>query len=369
MNETDFFTLTVESIVPETPDTVTVKFNVPQEHRDDFEFLPGQYLTLRFFIDGQDVRRAYSMSSSPLEDGLAVTVKRVKGGLVSNHIADELSAGAEVNVMPPQGRFLANPDGANRHDYYLLGAGSGITPLMSILRTVLEKEPKSSVFLLYGSRDENSIIFKQQLAELETRYAGQLVVRHTLSKPIRQKKGGFSGFFTRGKVSWEGEKGRVSEGKIHDFLDEFPSTSDQAHYYICGPGKMIDTAETVLLSKGISKDDIHTERFVSAHDSKKAPAVAESVEGATVTAKVNGKDVVVQLKPGQSILDGLLEANANPPYSCLAGACSTCAAKVHKGGVKMEICYALDDDEVASGMVLTCQSYPTTPEVEVDFEV
>ncbi len=369
MNDTDFFTLPVKEIVTETPDTVTVKFSVPAEHADDFKYTAGQYLTLRFVIDGQDVRRAYSMSSSPLDSELAVTVKRVKGGLVSNHIADELAPGSPVSVMPPQGRFVAKTEGGNRHDYYLFGAGSGITPLMSILRTVLEDEPKSSVYLLYGSRDEHSIIFKHQLVELEKRYAGQLTVRHTLSQPVRQKKGGISGFFTRGKVSWSGDKGRIDEGKLYDFLDQNPSTGEQANYYVCGPGSMIDATETVLLGRGVAKENIHTERFVSAHDVKQAPKPSDALEGATVKAKVGGKEVSVQLKPGQSILDGLLEAKVDPPYSCLAGACSTCAAKVIKGGVKMDVCYALDEDEVAEGMILTCQSHPTTPEVEVDFEL
>lgn len=369
MNETDFHSLTVKQIVNETNDTVTVKFSVPTALKDDFDYSAGQYLTLRFFIDGQDVRRAYSMSSSPFEDELAVTVKRVKGGVVSNHIADELEVGSSVSVMSPQGRFLVKPDGANRHDYYLIGAGSGITPLMSIAKTVLEAEPKSSVYLLYGSRDENSIIFKEAIEALEKRYAGQFFVRHTLSQPVKEKTGGFSGFFTRGKISWTGERGRIDADKLHDFLDTYPSDGEQENYFLCGPGSLIDTAEEFLLGRGVDKNYIHSERFVSAHDAKKDTKSSSTLEGAAVKAKIDGKEVNITLKPGQSILDGLLEAKAEPPYSCLAGACSTCAAKVIKGGVKMDVCYALDDDEVASGMILTCQSHPTTPEVEVDFEL
>lgn len=356
-------------MVQETADTVTVKFSVPAELAEEYQYTAGQYLTLRFVIDGQDVRRAYSMSSSPLEAEIAVSVKRVKGGLVSNHIADELKAGTEVHVMPPQGRFVAKTDGDKRRDYYLIGAGSGITPLMSILKTVLEEEPKSTVNLLYGSRDEESIIFKAQLDQLEERYAGQLHITHTLSKPMRKKAGGLASIFTRGKVTWGGETGRINQNKMVDFLEAYPQQSQEAHYYICGPGTMIDTAEAFLLGRGVDKKHIHTERFVSAHDAKKGAKETGAVDGATVKAKVNGKEVSVQLKPGQSILDGLLDAKVDPPYSCLAGACSTCAAKVIKGGVKMEVCYALDDDEVADGMILTCQSHPTTPEVEVDFEL
>lgn len=370
MSQTDFYELRVQKIEEETSDTVTVHFAVPAEESDRFSYHPGQYLTLRFVIDGQDVRRAYSMSSSPLDDTLAVSVKRVQGGLVSNHIADYVKPGTLVDVMPPQGRFLVKTDPARRADYYLFGAGSGITPLMSILRTILEAEPKSSVYLLYGNRDESNIIFKDALDQLGEKYAGQLIVEHTLSQPAREKAGGLSRFFTRGKVSWRGSTGRIDNGKLHEFLDLHPSDAPTASYYICGPGSMIDTVESGLLGRGINKASIHTERFVSANDVKNAvKGEAHNVTGAVITAKINGKETKVTLKDGQTILDGLLEAGQTPPYSCLAGACSTCAAQVNKGGVKMDACYALDDDEVANGMILTCQSHPTTAEVEIDYDI
>lgn len=370
MSQTDFHELSVQKVTKETNDTVTVHFSVPAEDKDRFEYYAGQYLTLRFVIDGQDVRRAYSMSSSPLDDTLAVSVKRVQGGLISNHIADYVKAGTVVDVMPPQGRFLLKTDPARRADYYLFGAGSGITPLMSILRTVLEEEPKSSVYLLFGNRDEKNIIFKDALDELGEKYAGQLVVEHTLSQPVREKAGGLSRFFTRGKVSWVGSTGRIDNSKLHEFLDHHPSDAPTASYYICGPGSMIDTVEAGLLGRGVDKSAVHTERFVSANDVKKdAKGEAKNISGAVVTAKISGKTVSVTLKDGQTILDGLLEAEHTPPYSCLAGACSTCAAQVNKGGVKMDACYALDDDEVAAGMILTCQSHPTTAEVNLDYDI
>lgn len=369
MSATEFHALPVAEVVTETEDTVTVRFAVPSELGDTFTYAAGQYLTLRFVIDGQDVRRAYSMSSAPHENHLAVSVKRVEGGLVSNHIADHLAAGQTVDVMPPQGRFLLEPDPDRRNDYYLFGAGSGITPLMSILKTVLEKEPKSKVHLLYGSRNEEQIIFKAELDRLEAHYRDQLSVRHTLSRPKREKSGGLSGFFSRGKVSWTGEQGRIDAKKIETFLGEYPTQGQTAHYFICGPGNLIDRTEETLQAQGIAADHIHTERFVSAHDAQAKASKSENAAGATVQAKLNGKLVTVELKAGQSILDGLLEAKVDPPYSCLAGACSTCAAKVLKGGVRMDVCYALDQDEVDEGMVLTCQSHPTTEEVEIDFEV
>lgn len=369
MSKVDFYPLTIASITPETEDAVTVAFRVDEQSAKDFSCKAGQYLTLKFVVNGKEERRAYSMSSAPFDQEIAVTVKRVKGGVVSNHIADELKAGDVVEVMPPQGRFLAEPDGGRRCDYYLFGAGSGVTPLMSILRMVLEEEPKSKVHLLYGNRDEGSIIFEQQLKDLQARYEGQLIVEHTLSKPKREKSGGLRGLFSKGKMNWEGAVGRVDIPAVQRFIAAHPGSAAERQYFICGPGKMIDNVEQALLGLGYDADVIHSERFVSANEVRKKTTSDSDVSGAKVTATISGKEHTVELKAGQTILDGLLESGAAPPYSCLAGACSTCMAKVSKGGVKMEVCFAIDDDEIAEGYVLSCQAQPTTPEVELTFDV
>ncbi len=368
MSQLTFLPLPISSIQPETDQAITVSFKPTAGDTDLFEYKAGQYLTLKFVINGKEERRAYSMCSAPHDDEIAVTVKRVSGGIVSNHIADKLKAGDIVEVMPPQGRFLVQPDPAARRDYYLFGAGSGITPLMSILRTVLENEPKSKVHLLYGNRDEENIIFEQQLKVLQDRYAGQLEVKHTLSRPKKYKTGGLKGIFTGGKPKWRGPIGRIDIPAVQAFLREQPGAVDDKRYYICGPGKMIDNVEQALLGLGVKKTVINSERFVSANAAKKEAAGDVPVAGGKAFVKLGGKDLEVVLKPGQTILDGLLEAGATPPYSCLAGACSTCMAKVTKGGVKMEVCFAIDDDEIAEGYILSCQSHPTTPEVYVDFE-
>ena len=368
MSQPTFFSLPISSIQPETDQAITVSFKPEAADADQFNFFAGQYLTLKFIINGKEERRAYSMCSAPHDDEIAVTIKRVTGGIVSNHIADNLRAGDTVEVMPPQGRFLAKPDPSVRRDYYLFGAGSGITPLMSILRTLLEHEPKSSVHLLYGNRDEENIIFADQLNVLQSRYEGQLVVHHTLSRPKKYKIGGLKGLFSGGKPKWTGAIGRIEIKTVQDFISTNPGAVEDKCYYICGPGQMIDNVEQALLGFGIKKDVINSERFVSANDNKKKKEATSPVVGGKVFVKLSGKEIEVDLKPGQTILDGLLEAGAAPPYSCLAGACSTCMAKVTKGGVKMDACFAIDDDEIAEGYILACQSHPTTPEVHVEFE-
>ena len=369
MASPDFHDLTITNIQPETDQAITVSFRPGEDLAERFAYRAGQYLTLRFVINGKEERRAYSMCSAPHDDEISVTVKRVKGGVVSNHIADHLREGDTVEAMPPQGRFLLEARPAARRDVYLFGAGSGITPLMSIARTVLEHEPLTRVHLLYGNRDEDNIIFHDALKTLQSRHEGQLFVEHTLSKPKKYKAGGLRGLFGGGKAKWTGATGRVDIPRVQAFLRDHPGATDEKQYFICGPGKMIDNVEQALLGLGVHKDVIHSERFVSANDAKKKADAADGpVAGGRAVVTMSGKQHTVDLKPGQTILDGLLEAGTNPPYSCLAGACSTCMAKVTKGGVKMEVCFAIDDDEIAAGYILTCQAHPTTPEVEVEFE-
>ncbi len=363
---TTFYDLKLHALIPETEYAYTLSFEVPESLKETFQYTQGQYLTLRFNINGEDVRRAYSMCSSPLEEHLSVTVKRVEGGKVSNHIADHLKPGDTVSVMPPEGRFFTKLDEEHRKNYYLFAAGSGITPLMSILKTILEKEPQSTVFLLYGNRNEEQIIFREALGALEKRYSDQLIVEHILSQPRREKGKGLFGMLSKGTLTWQGQTGRIDEKQVSRFLEENPARYPDVEYFICGPGTMIDAVEAALSARGVDKKNIHTEHFTSTPgDVKEVSGTA----GAQVIVQLDGKQIEITVPEGKTILHTLIDHKHDPPYSCTSGSCSTCMAKVSEGEVKMEVCYALDDDEVAEGYILTCQSHPITPVVKLTYDV
>jgi ring-1,2-phenylacetyl-CoA epoxidase subunit PaaE len=366
----DFYPLKVRSVSAETADAATFELDIPQELQDIFTYKQGQYITIRQEMDGHELRRAYSMSSSPLENRLAITVKKVEGGKMSSWLHDEVKTGDTLMVAPPQGRFFNALNPEKRRTYYLFGAGSGITPLMSIMRTVLESEPMSSIFLLYGSRDEENIIFREDLDRLSERYVGQLHVEHILSRPKKGGGGGLFGLFKKSTSNWQGKTGRISTQVVTTYLDDNIPHGPESDclYYICGPGNLADLVKEALEPRGISAKQIYTELFVNAGHVPGEFSSAGGTGEKRVIAHLKGQRIELPVPDGATILDVLVKAKYDPPYSCTAGACSTCMAKVINGKVQMDACYALDDDEVKAGYVLTCQSKLETDLVEITYD-
>jgi ring-1,2-phenylacetyl-CoA epoxidase subunit PaaE len=312
------------------------------------------------------------MSSSPLDNKLAITVKKVAGGRVSTWLHDSLKAGDTLEVAAPEGRFFTKLDPEKRRTYYMFGAGSGITPLMSIIRTALETEPMSAIFLLYGNRNEENIIFKDELDRLSVRYDGQLHVEYVLSQHKKEGGGGLFGLFKKSSNNWQGKTGRISSKTANAFLDEQLARGPMhdCYYFICGPGSMTDDVKAALLTRGIEAKQIHAEHFVNAnHVPGEFDATPSASGEKRVIVHLKGERIELPVPSGATILDVLVKQKFDPPYSCTAGACSTCMAKLVSGKVRMEACYALDDDEVKAGYILTCQSHLETEVVEITYDM
>jgi ring-1,2-phenylacetyl-CoA epoxidase subunit PaaE len=365
----EFIPLTIREIRQETTEAVSILFEYPLVNREAFVFKPGQYLTLKWKSAGQEYRRSYSISSVPGDPYIAITVKEVSKGMVSPFLARNVKAGDTLDVMIPEGRFVADFNPEKKRIIFLMGAGSGITPLMSILRTALETEPKSTVVLLYGSRTETQIIFKSDLDQLTEKYKGQLFVYHTLSKP--DDSGFLKSIFGKKKSEWQGLKGRVSSNHILDVLEKHPQTREPSIFYLCGPGDFIQMAQQTLQSSGILEEMIRKEYFTPPSSEHPTTHIGEVMKHdgktSTVTVHLRGETILLQVKD-QTILDTLLDQGYDAPYSCHSGACATCMAKVLQGKVEMDACFALNDQEIANGYILSCQSHPTTSIVEITYD-
>jgi len=363
-----FHKLKVSEKIEETSDSASFLFEIPGDLAADYSYNAGQYLTLKVFVNGEEERRAYSIFTAPHEGRFGCTVKRLEGGKVSNYLIDNVNAGDEIEVMVPDGKFTLIPHEGLKRDHYFIAGGSGITPVMAMVKTALEQEPLSRVYLLYCNRNESSIIFKSEIEKLADSYKGQLFVVHNLSQPHKEKAGGIKGLFGGKRTSWQGWQGRLDPGKLQRFLDEYSSVGDEAHYYLCGPGGLIEMSEQFLKTRGIDSDSIHKEYFTSAD--LKSETKAPSVSGGACLAEVtlNGDTFEIEIPGDKTVLETLLEAGKDAPYSCTSGACSTCVAKILEGQVEMDACFALDDDEVKDGYVLTCQSRAKTPNLKVVFE-
>ena len=384
-----FHPLRVRAIEPDTPEAVIVSFDVPLELRETFGFTQGQYLTLRKTIDEVDLRRSYSICAGVDDGELRVGVRKVKGGVFSNWINESLQPGDSISVMAPQGRFFVPLDAAARRHHVGIAGGSGITPILSIMKTVLAREPHSRFTLLYGNRSLKSTMFKEELEDLKNRYMTRLVLQHVFSDEqadtdgphvasLLPPEGAESGLGAARRLDSPLNIGPMNRDKINDFLHNVLPAAGIAQAYICGPFQMNDEAEAALLAAGVPEDRVHIERFGVA-----APAAgaAEAVGAVIHQARPGDAEVarVVIIRDGlrreiefrreqPSILDAASAAGLEVPFSCTSGVCGTCRAKVVEGDVRMERNFALDKAEVAAGFVLTCQAHPITPHVVLSFD-
>lgn len=353
---TTFTPLQIVKITRETPDANTIHFAKPVG--SSFDYKPGQYLTLKATIQGESLRRAYSLCSSPLEDAdLAVTVKRVDMGKFSNWVADHLKAGDTLEVMPPMGKFHVVLDSQKAHHYVLIGGGSGITPLMSILRSVLQAEPNSRITLLYGNRNFESIIFRQALEVLQGQVGDRLRVIHTLETA---------------PADWSGMVGRMDRHKLMPILQDIISSGGGAKsYWMCGPAAMMEEAQSALSFLGVASKDIYKESFTAPlPDPEKAATVSSAAKARgdyKVTVILDDREFEVEVSAKTTILDAVIDAGFDPPYACQMGVCCTCRAKLISGSVEMEEDEGLSDSEIEEGYILTCQSHPLTPDCKLEY--
>ena len=352
-----FYQLKVLAVKKETEDSVSISFDIPYELSETFNYKPGQYVTLKFNLNGEEVRRSYSLCSSPvIEKSLRIGIKRVKDGVVSNHINNTIKIGDLMDVMPPDGRFFADVKKENYKTYYLFSAGSGITPILSILRTVLLTEERSYVYMIYGNRTEDSILFKKELDELLEKYGDRFILEYTLSRP----NSNWSDLWKSSKKQ-SFRKGRVDTEAVKWFIHEFPLYAQNAEYYICGPGTMIENTKKALKSIDVPDDRIFIESF-GRTDTKKT---VNGIENAKLKATLNGETIQIAIPKGKTVLRSLIDAGKEPPYSCEGGVCSTCICKLIKGNVHMKNNLGLTDKEVKQGYILSCQSIPMSNNIEV----
>jgi len=354
-----FFPIKVKDVYKETDDCSVVTFDIPEKLKSDFSYHQGQHLTLKKDINGEDVRRSYSLCSSPVDDEWKVAVKQIFEGKFSTYVNEELKTNEVLEVMPPSGEFGVDVQQEVENTYLFFAAGSGITPILSMIKTHLAKEPKATCKLFYLNKNAKSIIFKEEIEQIRNKYFGRLEIFY---------------FLTREQRDIELLNGRFTPEKIQTLAHTVFDVEEVSDVFICGPEQMIFMIRDELTELGLSKNSIHYELFVSGlseEDKKKAEAaMAKRKDGTQITILDGGKEFhFAMTKEYDNILDAALAAGADLPFACKGGVCSTCKCRVKEGNVEMKLNYALEKEEVAQNLVLSCQAVPTTDQVTVDFDV
>lgn len=354
-----FHPLKIKEVKKETADCVSVQFDIPEHLKENFTFHHGQSLTMRTTINGEEVRRTYSLCSSPLDDQWRVAIKKVEGGLFSSFANDSLRKGDVVEVMEPVGKFYTKLDPSHKKNYLAFAAGSGITPVLSIIKTTLRTEPQSSFTLVYGNRSRSSIIFFEELEGLKNKFIDRFTFINILSRERTEAAINF---------------GRIDTDKLNELgrLIDY-STTDEV--FICGPEEMIFCIKDFLLQKGMNEKKIHFELFTSSTPVKsnvrRQTSNASTGPSSKINVKVDGRsfEFDLPLDGDTSILDAALKQGADLPYACKGGMCCTCKAKLTEGEVMMDVHWGLEEEEIEKGFILTCQAHPKTEKVAVDFDI
>lgn len=355
MSDIEFHELTVVEVAPLTDESVAVTFDVPEELASTFSYLSGQHVTLRAIIDGDDVRRSYSICANANSEKLRVGIKRLPGGAFSTWATSKLSPGDTVDVMAPVGEFSIEPDPTTAAHRVAIVAGSGITPVLSLISTTLESEPDSSWTLMFGNRTASSVMFLEELEGLKDRYSGRFQLFHLLSQ-----EGSDLPFLS----------GRIDEDKIRTVHTRLLGGRPVDGWYLCGPYDLVMTARETLADLGVDEDTIHDELFFAGPvDLSTLPPEPPPGEGSVdLTVILDGRAVDTRMTPDSSILDAALRVRSELPFSCKGGMCASCKGRIEEGAVTMDKNYALVDSEVQTGFVLTCQSHPTTDRVVVRYD-
>jgi ring-1,2-phenylacetyl-CoA epoxidase subunit PaaE len=353
-----FYPLTVANVRHETRDAIAVTFDLPQDLKGTFAYKQGQHLTLRAMIEGEDVRRSYSICSAVQDDVLRVAIKRTPGGMFSSWANEALKPGMQLDVMPPMGHFNVPLDANNDKHYLAFASGSGITPILSIIKTTLLAEPKSRFTLVYGNRATSSVIFRDELTDLKDAYLDRLRLVYVMS---------------REQQDIDLFNGRITKDKCAQFLQHWIAIEDIDVAFICGPEEMMHGVSSALQEAGLPKESIRIELFaasIPATERKPRKVEAGDKHQTEVTIIMDGSAASFTMdKDKESVLDAGLRAGLEMRWSCKGGVCSTCRCKVLEGEVEMDVNYALEDYEVARGFVLSCQSFPLTDKVVLDFDI
>ncbi len=345
-----FHKLTIKDIKKETKNAVSVVFDIPEKLKNEFKFIPGQYITIQKELDGSILRRAYSICSSENSDELRVAIKEVEKGTFSVYANHSLKIGDEIEVSAPEGKFVLNTSVDNKKNYLALVAGSGITPVLSMIKSVLEIEQKSNFILVYGNKSSDLTIFKKELDDLAITYSNRFKLHYVFSQKISDKA-----FF-----------GRIDLKILNDILKHKYNQIDFDEYFLCGPEEMIDLVKENLLKSDIKSESIKYELFTSTTHKKEVNSALAG--NSKITVLLDEEETTFEMRQDEIILDAALSKGLDAPHSCQGGICSSCLARVIEGEAVMEKNTILDDDEVKEGLILTCQAHPKTESIKIDYD-